>query len=44
MTLAEALENGPLMGGDDDAFERIEKLHRGDETSTVHADITCESS
>lgn len=42
-TLAEAFINGPLLGGGDDAFERLVKLAKAD-TSDVVEGVSCTSS
>lgn len=39
-SLAEAFINGPLLGGGDDAFERISKLAGSDESEVVEG-VTC---
>lgn len=39
-TLQEAFINGPLMGGGDDAFERLIKLAKSDESDIVEG-VSC---
>jgi hypothetical protein len=41
--LNEAFANGPLMGGNEDAFERLERLTRGDEVDVIEG-VSCLSS
>lgn len=41
-TLAEAIINGPLLGGEDDAFERISKIHKGDSSEVIEG-VSCNS-
>lgn len=40
MSLFEALANGPLMGGGEDAIERVKRLSGGDEVEIVQG-ISC---